>query len=970
MRKTVFDDCRKLTWRLGSGEAPPVENWRIFRRLVGHENDVQDLAWSPDASILVSVGLDSRVVVWSGYTFEKLKTLSNHSSHVKGITFDPANKYFATASDDRTIKIFRYTPPLQNSTAYDQTNNFMLESTIVAPFATSPNTTYFRRCSWSPDGNHIAAANSVNGPVSTAAIINRGYWDSEINLVGHEGLIEVCAFSPRIFSKQPVNRNDLVEQARAGVTVIACAGQDKALSIWSTQSAKPLLVSEQFSMKTISDLCWTPDGERLFVTSLDGTISMLRFMPGDLGYPLPYEAVENSLAKYGAGRKVGVIEGPDGMVLEEAAKAEEVKNVQGRMGELMGDGPDGPSATEPKVNGAAPSAPTNGVTNGATALSNGHAVPDSSAKPPAPVQDLNAAKVEKLKQKVTITKDGKKRVAPLLLTSAPSGGQSSLPSTQLMAQSQQTHRMSDAPQSTIDLSKPFDGLPKGGLATLLAGNKRKLAETGAEDDRYIAQHLESAERRGATTVMLNTADGLLVANKPLAEESLESRAAIAHPSLSISQVRLAVPMVRSHITRPLSWENGGDDKAKPTEDTHLMEVRNPTGPSRIGSTQHKEPARITVSRKSQQLWHDYLPRAVLLVTGNSRFWAAGCEDGSLHVWTPAGRRLFNGMALESQPVILDCRGPWLMCITAVGFLHVWNIADGSCPHPPVSLAPCLDMASTSQGPHLTNGPSIIFARLNSEGRTVVGMSSGDAFCYSHAMFCWQRLSEAWWAVGSQYWNSSENTSMTQVGSGRSAAEEERDDLVRPENISAGIIPLLERNTTSQTLLRGRAYFLQRLVKSLLSAEGYEGFESGVSVAHLENRMAAALTLGSKDEFKLYLGMYAKRLGAEGSRLKIEELLRSLMAGVYDDRESSNLTDGSNIYMGGAKDELCGWKKEALLKEVVIILGESPVSTSRLGDDVRLHRTGKYRDLQRITVPYARLLGISSQQLETEAMETS
>ncbi|KAI7216310.1 hypothetical protein KC333_g4905 [Hortaea werneckii] len=938
----------------GSNEAPPVENWRIYRRLIGHDNDVQDLGWSADSSILVSVGLDSKVVVWSGSTFERLKTLSNHQSHVKGITFDPANKYFATASDDRSIKIYRFTSPPPNASAYDQTSNFTLETTVTAPFGTSPLTTYFRRCSWSPEGAHIAAANATNGPVSSIAIVNRGTWDSEINLIGHEGPVEVCAFSPRLFLREPPDPNNPNASSQA-VSVVACAGQDKVVSVWNTSFPRPFVTTAELSAKSISDLSWSPEGETLYVTSLDGTIAALVFEKGELGYPASALDNDKALAKYGAGRRAGIVEGADALRLEEGSKADELKGVQGRMGELMGDG--APATAGGLTNGDAQST---GNENAAT--TNGTAAEDSKpapAAPPAP-KDLQAEKIDKLKNRVTFTKDGKKRIAPLLLSSNQS--ESNMPKPQLQA-SVRSGIGSDEPAGKIlDLSKPYDGLPKGGLASLLLGNKRKFAEVegDTEEERKRAEkRVQAVQQAGATPVVNNTENGLVpagsggtVGKKLPLEVPDVLRPAVLSSALSVSQTRLAVPLVRSTILRPLDVSRAPGDEAAATSDgtaddaNVVFEARNASGPSRTGRAQDREPTRITLSKRNQNLWLDFLPRAVLLTTGNRHFWAAACEDGSLHFWTPAGRRFVSPLVLEAQPVILDCKGWWLLAITAVGQVYVWNIKTMSAPHPPISLSPVLDAASATMQGHLTAAPSLMFARLNSNGRVVVGMSNGDGFAYNSAMFVWQRLSEGWWAVGSQYWNTTD-TSVTSTNRGSNTGKgKDKEpsflDEISPENISAGIIPFLERNTTSQSLLKGRAYFLQRLVKQLLSAEGFEGFESSVSIAHLENRVAAAMTLGAHDEFRVYLIMYAKRIGAENLRGKVEELLKGLSGSMFDEEddqgdEPDEAVDDAVVAWGDG-DEIVGWKREDLLKEVVMVLG-------------------KQRDLQRVTVPYARFLGV-------------
>jgi protein HIRA/HIR1 len=332
---------------------------------------------------------------------------------------------------------------------------------------------------------------------------------------------------------------------------------------------------------------------------------------------------------------------------------------------------------------------------------------------------------------------------------------------------------------------------------------------------------------------------------------------------------------------------------------------------------------------------------VLLVTGNTNFWGAACEDGSVYIWTPAGRRILNPLILEAQPVIMDCRDWWLLCISAVGMCHVWNLKTMASPHPPVSLAPVLDIASHAQGPHLTRSPGIIFARLNTEGRIVVAMSNGDGYTYSPAMYTWQRISEPWWAVGSQYWNTTDSSVGNLKSSTDQAKTTEQNDAVSPENISAGIIPLLERNTTNHTLVQGRAYYLQRLIKALISAEGFEGFEANVSVAHLENRVAAAVALGAREEFKIYLFMYAKRLGAEGLKGKVEELLRSLLGDFLSEDHEGSDKGGEREKEKDKEELMCGWKREELLREVVLILGmsypRSPLSRQTKGKAVLTYR---------------------------------
>ncbi|EPX71142.1 hira protein [Schizosaccharomyces octosporus yFS286] len=659
----------------GSNETH-IENWRSYRRLLGHDNDIQDICWSYDSQLFVSVGLDSSIIVWNGTTFERLKRIEAHQSHVKGITFDPAGRYFATESDDRTIKVWRV-------------SDFALEKTISEPFNNSPLSTYFRRPSWSPDGKHIAASNAMNGPVGCVSIIERGTWTSDINLIGHEGPVEVTSFNPKLFKD---NNEKLV-------CILACGGQDRSLSIWTSATSRPMLNCQNVCQKSIGDVCWSPDGLSLYLCSYDGTLLVCTFEEHELGQMVSDEEIAKTLAKYGHGRH--------GIVLPESSKqlsleesAENAKSISKINNQEPAPLPSEISSTPLKKNE---------IDNHNTPSINVETVPKVSNPSPKKAPNVEKTTAEtplKNTQKITITKDGKKRVAPQLLTTLQAVPSTSrLPSTQL----QQSSAPHLPPQQ---LSHPVNSIPKGGVPILVVGPKQKPTE-----DPITGEQIETEE---SNTASVNAFQDFL-------PNAIDRITAMPAGELKIPSLRAVVVSSIDNLSR------------------YTLEVKN-------GSNE-KNPSRIVVLENGNTKWMDYLPRPVLLSTGSLHFWAVACDDASLHVYSLTGSRLLPPVMVDSKPVFLECNNNFLFCICSNGMTHAWDIPNkkalfGSC-----SLAPALDSATQlkSDEPHIV--PHIISANISREGVPSISLSTGQTFVYSSLMLSWQRVSDPWWAFGSKHWDS-------------------------------------------------------------------------------------------------------------------------------------------------------------------------------------------------------------------------
>lgn len=526
------------------------EEWAVYRVLSHHPRDVFGVEWSPDSNLLASCSVDNFVIVYD-LKKERIVKRLQLKSMVKGMSWDPIGR-FLVAQTENSFTIF-------------QTSDWTLvrEVTDIFRRQSSP---MFLRPSWRIDGENVLVPNSFSNASSIVTLLARGTFSTayEVHLPGNISSVAKCT---------PVLFESTKKDAPNHLTYFAIAGSDKTLYVYSTQLPKPLIVLKDIFTGSVTDLAWTSDGRKLIGSSASGEVLLFDF---NTVFPntMEKERLKNILKeKYGdMSISSNISEYPSLPLFPNV----EPVNPQTAP----------PTTTPTRVSHTTKSTNVNNdnVTSSTT--------PTKSSTTSSNITSTQTHLSIEQQQKETKSKDGKRRITPVLIGKA---------STQIALSS--ILGTDDATPNPSTFNSTTD------VSFLNGGNT------------------------------INFANGSGIPALPNIEVS-------ADPNMKKRMLADEIRDENNAMQRSTKKRNTKKDEEEEGEVTFTI--------GQYGELLCTVEGDISYFENGTKLWNVFIGEKPSMATGNSKFIALASEPCSVHVFSKVGRRLFPPFVLTAPVKYLSC----------------------------------------------------------------------------------------------------------------------------------------------------------------------------------------------------------------------------------------------------------------------------------------------------------------------------
>lgn len=261
-----------------------VEGTQELNRLESHSQRVNTVSYSPNGKLIATASNDRTIKIWSR-TGLLLSTLTGHQDRVIALEFAPNGKLLASASADKTIRLWHIEEnevtllrQMRGHQDWVTSVAFSPKSDIIASSSRDGNIKI-----WQLDGTNIDT------------------------LSAHQGWVNDVTFSP-----------DPVKQSAKNLTpsayLLASSGEDGTIKLWSVnKKIIQQLNNIQADEARIKQLTFSPDGSNITAACENGIVKVFQVTDGSLLNYYPTQGEINDLS-YSPDGKLFATAGANGQI--------------------------------------------------------------------------------------------------------------------------------------------------------------------------------------------------------------------------------------------------------------------------------------------------------------------------------------------------------------------------------------------------------------------------------------------------------------------------------------------------------------------------------------------------------------------------------------------------------------------------------------------------------------------------------
>ena len=226
-------------------------------RLKGHTDSVLGLAFSRDGRLLASASYDRTVRIWDATSGHLQHTLQDHSDSVYAVAFSPDGALLASAGADRSVKVWEV-------------------ATGKRLYSLNDAADWVYAVAWHPDGKHLSAA-GVDKSIRVWEVLTDGGRLVRAQFA-HEGPVSKLAYTPD------------------GKTLFSLA-EDRTLKAWHAATLTEKMAYPR-QPETVLALAVRPDGRQLALGRYDGVVQLIDTTTGKVqAEPLPVKPKPPTLTR-------------------------------------------------------------------------------------------------------------------------------------------------------------------------------------------------------------------------------------------------------------------------------------------------------------------------------------------------------------------------------------------------------------------------------------------------------------------------------------------------------------------------------------------------------------------------------------------------------------------------------------------------------------------------------------------------